>query len=142
MDSNVARFIYSKSFISLKWFLLHLGPNCTTTTWQMLLKIPPKFGDVMWCFHITFMQKYLLSIGDFELYTNFSNLVQWALLHYNPFKYFFKNSSKCLEMTVDAYNSSSSKKTKDVLWKIWVDQPLLHSGLNWWFVLQPYFSLL
>ena len=30
-------------------------------------------------------------------------------MHYNPFKYFFKNSSKCLEMSVDAYNSSSSK---------------------------------
>ena len=86
-----------------------LEPVCTTTIWQRHLKFPPKFGDVMWCFHITFMQKYLLAIGDFELYTNFSNLVQWALLHYSPFKYFFKNSSKCLEMSVDAYNSSSCK---------------------------------
>ena len=56
-------------------------------------KFSPKFGDVMWCFHITFMQNYLLAIGDFELYTNFSNLVQQVFLHCNPFKYFFKNSS-------------------------------------------------
>ena len=60
----------------------------------------------MWCFHITFMQKYLLVIGDFELYTTFTNLVQLVILHYNLFKYFFKNSSKCLEMSVDAYNST------------------------------------
>ena len=100
---------FLKALIPLKWFLLHLEPVCTTTIWQMHLKFPPKFGDVMWWFHITFMQKYLLAIGDFELYTNFSNLVQWTLLHHNPFKYFFKNSSKCLEMSVEAYNSSSSK---------------------------------
>ena len=55
------------------------------------------------------MQKYLLVIGDFELYTKFSNLVQLVILHYNLFKYFFKNSSKCLEMSVDAYNSTSCK---------------------------------
>ena len=48
----------------------------------------------MWCFHITFMQKYLLVIGDFELYINFSNLVQQVFLHYNPFKYSFKTSTK------------------------------------------------
>ena len=44
----------------------------------MLLIFSPKFGDVMWGFHITFMQKYLLVIGDFELYINLSNLVQWV----------------------------------------------------------------
>ena len=71
----------------------------------MHLKFSPKFGDVMWCFHITFVQKYLLVIGDFELHTKFSNLVQLVILHYNLFKYFFKNSSKCLEMSVDPYNS-------------------------------------
>ena len=30
-------------------------------------------------------------------------------MHYNLFKYSFKNSSKCLEMSVDAYNSTSCK---------------------------------
>ena len=63
----------------------------------------------MWGFPITFMQKYLLVIGDFELYTKFSNLVKLVILHYNLFKYFFKNSSKCLEMSVDAYNSTLCK---------------------------------
>ena len=55
------------------------------------------------------MQKYLLVIEDFELYINFSNLVQWVFLHCNLFKNSFKNSSKCLEMSVDAYNSTSCK---------------------------------
>ena len=32
-----------------------------------------------------------------------------VILHYNLFKYFFKNSSKCLEMSVDAYNSTLCK---------------------------------
>ena len=40
------------------------------------------------------MQKYPLVIGDFELYINFSNLVQQVFLHYNLFKYFFKVSTK------------------------------------------------
>ena len=40
------------------------------------------------------MQKYLLSIGDFEPYNKFSNLVQWAILHYNLYKYFFQTSTK------------------------------------------------
>ena len=48
----------------------------------MPLKFPPKFGDVMWCFHITFMQRYLLLIGDFELYIIFANLAQWVSLQY------------------------------------------------------------
>ena len=82
---------------------------CTVTLSNTSLKFQPKFGDVMWCFHITFMQKYLLVIGDFELYTKFSNLVQLIILHYNLFKYFFKNSSKCLEMSVDAYDSTLCK---------------------------------
>ena len=30
-------------------------------------------------------------------------------MHYNLFKYSFKNSSKCLEMSVDAYNSTLCK---------------------------------
>ena len=51
----------------------------------------------------------LWSFEIFELYINFSNLVQWVFLHYNLFKYSFKNSSKCLEMSVDAYNSTSCK---------------------------------
>ena len=46
---------------------------------------------------------------EFELYINFSNLVKQAFLHCNLFKYSFKNSSKCLEMSVDAYNSTSCK---------------------------------
>ena len=36
----------------------------------------------------------LQSFGDFELFPKFSNLVQFALLHYNLFKYFFKTSTK------------------------------------------------
>ena len=46
---------------------------------------------------------------EFELYINFSNLVQQVFLHYNLFKYFSKNSSKCLVMPGDAYNSTSCK---------------------------------
>ena len=40
-------------------------------------------------FPITFIQKYLLVVEDFELYINFANLVQWVPLHYNLFKYLF-----------------------------------------------------
>ena len=141
MDLNLQD-LFSQSFSLLKWFPWIWSLFCTPTIWQMPLKFPPKFGDVMWCFHITFMQKYLLVIGDFELYTNFSNLVQWALLHYNPFKYFFKNSSKCLEMSVDACNSSSCKNPSVVLWKIWVNHLHFHSGPVWWSVLQPHLILL
>ena len=36
----------------------------------------------------------LQSFGDFELYTKFSNLVQFALLHYNLFKYSFRTYTK------------------------------------------------
>ena len=43
---------------------------------------------------------------NFEQTILFFILVQFGILHYNPFKYFFKNSSKCLEMSVDAYNST------------------------------------
>ena len=40
------------------------------------------------------MQKYISFLGYFEFYTKFSNLVQWTVLHYNLFKYFFKTSTK------------------------------------------------
>ena len=42
------------------------------------------------------MEKYLLFIGDFELNNKISNLVQWAILHYNLFKYLFKASTKIM----------------------------------------------
>ena len=42
------------------------------------------------------MQKDISFIGYFEFYTKFSNLVQWAFLHYNPFKYFFLASTKIM----------------------------------------------
>ena len=34
------------------------------------------------------------------------------------------------------------QKPSDVLWKIWVNQPIFHSGPTWWFVQQLYFKLL
>ena len=34
------------------------------------------------------------------------------------------------------------QKPSDVLWKIWVNHPHLHSGPTWWIVLQLYFDLL
>ena len=37
---------------------------------------------------------------------------------------------------------NSMQKPSDVLWKIWVNQPLFHSGPVWWFELQLYFILL
>ena len=40
------------------------------------------------------MQRYISFIGYFEFYTKFSNLVQWAIFHYNLFKYLFKTSTK------------------------------------------------
>ena len=42
------------------------------------------------------MQKYISFFGYFELYIKFSNLVQWAILHYNLFKYLFKTSTKIM----------------------------------------------
>ena len=33
------------------------------------------------------------------------------------------------------------QKNMDVLWNIWVNQPLFHSGPAWWFVQQPPFNL-
>ena len=55
------------------------------------------------------MQKYISFIKYFEPCTQFFFSGPECILHYNLFKYFPKNSSKCLEMSVDAYNSTSCK---------------------------------
>ena len=87
------------------------------------------------------MQKYISFIGYFGFYTKFSNLVQWATLHYNLFKYFFKTSTKIRGVSRSILFNLMQKPI-DVLWKFWVNQPHLHSGPTWGFVLQPYFYLL
>src|SRR4051812_13714513 len=55
------------------------------------------------------MQRHLLSIEYFELYTQISSLVQRTILHYNPFKYFFLASTKNYGMLVAAYDSTLCK---------------------------------
>ena len=85
----------------------------------------------MGCSHITFMQKYLLVNEDFQLYPKFSKLVQFVILHYNLFKYFFKVSTKIRgcqqEYIIQFYVKNHwcslknlSKSSSFALWSSWV----------------------
>ena len=100
---------YSKSFLSLKWFPFAFGAylhyNHLTNAFKNSTKI--------WGCHVRFPNHFYAktSFGQWR----FSALHQFfksgpaGILHYNLFKYSSKNSSKCLEMSVDAYNSTSCK---------------------------------
>ena len=97
------------SFILLKWSFIILEPflHCNILTNAF------KFSTKIWGCHVMFAHHFYAKIpsGHWRFWA-LHQLFQSgpvALLHCNPFKYFFKNSSKCLEMSVDAYNSSSSK---------------------------------
>ena len=105
------------------------------------LKIPTK----IWRCHVMFlkkiMQKYISISRYFEFYTKFSNLVRRTVLHYNLFKYLFKTSTKFWDVNMSMLINFLQKPSV-VLWNIWVNQPLFHSGPTWWVVQQLYFKLL
>ena len=97
------------SLILLKWSFINLEPVLHS---NHLIDAFKNFTKIWGC-HVMFPHHLYAKIS-------FGYWRFWALhqlfksgpvgiLHYNLFKYSSKNSSKCLEMSVDAYNSTLCK---------------------------------
>ena len=94
------------SFILLKWFLIYLEPvlhyNLSTDAFKISTKI--------WGCHVRFPHHFYAktSFGHWRFWAphQFFKSGPVGILHYSLFKYSSKNSSKCWEMSVDAYNST------------------------------------
>ena len=72
---------------------------------------------------------------------NFSSLVQSAFCTTTYLNISLKLLPKLREVSRSILFHFVQKPIY-VLWKIWVNQPHLHSGPTWWFVQQPCFYLL
>ena len=72
---------------------------------------------------------------------NFSSLVQSAFYTATYLNISLKLLQKLREVSRSLLFHFVQKPIY-VLWKIWVNQPHLHSGPTWWFVQQPCFYLL
>ena len=97
------------SFILLKWSFINLEPllHC-----NHLINASNIFTKIWGC-HVRFPHHFYAKI--YFGYWRFWALHQFfksgpvGILHYNLFKYSSKNSSKGLEMSVDAHNATSCK---------------------------------
>ena len=72
-----------------------------------------KIFTKIWGCHVMFPHHFYakISFGHWRFWAlhQFFKSGPVGILHYNLFKYSSKNSSKCLEMSADAYNSASCK---------------------------------